>query len=141
MDMVNIPDIIRSNTLQGGSKFLHYQPIDDPEEAFFLFDMQIKRYGIDAASWSASVHFKMDVKVTLLDNNKGTEIWKRQFNESFPVTGHIFGLHDSAGDILNAMALSQLSTDQIAAGLANLAVHTSERIVRKLREDFSKTRE
>lgn len=141
MDRVDIPEIIRTETLTGGSKFLHYQPIEEQEDAFYLFDMQMKRYGIDAASWSASVHFKMDVKVTLLDNERGVEIWKRNFHESFPVTNRIFGLHDAAGDILNAMALSQLSADQIATGLENLAVHTADRIVRKLREDFSNTRE
>ena len=53
----------------------------------------------------------------------------------------MFGLPDAAGDLINAVSLSRLTAEQIAGGLENLAVHTSDRIIHKLQHDFSKKRQ
>jgi hypothetical protein len=137
MGMVDIPEIIRIETLERGSEYLHYRPIEDTADSDYLFDMIMRHYGIEAKSWSASVYFKIDAKITLLDNLKGKEVWRSCFNERFPVSRDIFGFSGSAGNIITAVSLSQLTAEQIAHGLENLALHTSDRIIHKLRRDFS----
>ena len=141
IQMVDIPEIIRIETLERGAQYLHYHPIEDIDESYFLYDIVMKHYGIDAKSWTASVYFKMEVKVTLLDNRRGTEIWRSCFDERFPISREMFGLPDAAGDLINAVSLSRLTAEQIAGGLENLAVHTSDRIIHKLQRDFSKKRQ
>ena len=138
MDKVDIPEIIRSKTLDRGSEYLHYRPVEDTKDAYFLFDIEIRNYGIEAQSWTAGVYFKIDVKTTLIDNYSGKEIWRSCFDERLPVSREIFGLPDQANDIITAIALSNLTADEIAAGLEHLAGHTSDRIIQKLRSDFSK---
>lgn len=138
MDTVDIPEIIRVETLERGSEYLHYRPIEDTKDAYFLFDIELRHYGIEAQSWTAGVYFKIDVKITLMDNNIGKEIWRSCFNERYPVSREIFGLPDHANDIITATALSNLTSDQIAGGLEDLAFQTSDRIIHKLQSDFSK---
>jgi hypothetical protein len=137
MDTVDIPEIIRIETLNRGSEYLHYHPIDNTRDAYFLFDIELRNYGIEAHSWTSGVYFKIDVKITLMDNNRGKEIWRSCFNEHYPVSREIFGLPNQANDIITAVALSNLTSDQIAAGLKNLAFHTCDQIISKLRSDFS----
>ena len=138
MDTVDIPEIIRDETLERGSEYLHYRPVEDTNDAYFMFDIELQHYGIEAQSWTAGVYFKIDVKITLMDNNKSKAIWRSCFNERYPVSREIFGLPDQAKDIITAVALSNLTSDQIAAGLENLAYQTSDRIIDKLQTDFSK---
>jgi len=138
MGMINIPETMRTEILKRGAQYLHYSPIEDSDRSDFLFDVIIRRYGIDAKSWSAGVHFRMDAKVVLLDNRKDKEVWRSCFNEKMPVSPDIFGLPSSAGNIITMMSLSQLTADQIANGLQNLAVFTSDKIIHKLQKDFLK---
>ena len=137
MEMVDIPEIVRTETLERGAQYLHYLSIEDTENSDYLFDIIIRRYGIDAKSWTASVYFKMNIKITLLDNRKGKEVWRRCFHEKVPVSREVFGLPDAAGNVITAISLSQLTAEQIAIGLENLALHTSDRMIHKLQRDFS----
>ena len=138
MTMVDIPEIVRVETLERGARYLHYRSIEDTDSSDYLFDIVMRHYGIEAKSWTAGVYFKMDVKITLLDNSRSVEIWRSCFDERFPVSRDIFGLPGPAGDIVTMISLSGLSADQIAMGMENLAVHTSDRIIHKLQRDFSK---
>ncbi len=140
LESVDVPERIRIRTLERCARYLRYRSFDDSDNAEFLFDMHIQKYGIDAKSWSASVHFKIDVKVYLIDNDKNIEIWKKRVRESMPVTRSTFGLPDAAGDVITAVALSQLSEEDMAAGFEQLAGFTADRVARKLQEDFAKAR-
>ena len=138
MEMVDIPERIRAEILERGANYLHFRAIENTENSDYLFDIVLRHYGIDAKSWTAGVYFKIDVKITLLDNVKDREVWRRCFDERFPVSHEVFGLPDAANNIITMVSLSQLTASQIADGLENLAVHTSDRIIHKLQSDFSK---
>jgi hypothetical protein len=140
LESVDVPERIRKRTLERCARYLRYRSFDDSEDAEFLFDMHIQKYGIDAKSWAASVHFKIDVRVYLIDNEKNIEIWRKRVRESLPVTRSTFGLPDAAGDVITAVALSQLSEEDMAAGFEHLADYTADRVARKLQEDFAKAR-
>jgi len=136
--MVDIPEIVRAEILNRGARNLHYRPIEDTRNSDYLYNVVIEHYGIDAKSWTANVYFKLEAKISLLDNRKTREVWRSCFDERFPVSGEFFGLPRAAGNIITMVSLSQLTADQIANGLENLAFHTSDRIVLKLQRDFLK---
>ncbi|MBN2102607.1 hypothetical protein JW835_01035 [bacterium] len=138
MGMVDIPEIVRIEILERGSKYLHYRAIEDTDDSDYLFDIEMRHYGIDAESWTAGVYFKIDTRITLIDNMKGKEIWRGCFDEKYPASGEFFGFSGAAGNIITMVSLSRLTTEQIALGLKNLAIHTSDRIIHKLQRDFSK---
>lgn len=140
MEEVDVPEIIRMEALHQCAKTLRAEPVDDENNSDFLFDFQIQNYGIDAKSWSASVHFKIDVKVFLIDNEDNTEIWRKRVRERMPISREVFGLPDAAGDIITAVALSNLTVEQMADGFEHLALYTADRVARRLQHDLAKAR-
>jgi len=142
MMRVDVPERIRGRALQRCSEYLHFRPIQDYDESDFLFDMYIETYGIDAESWDARVYFQIDLKVYLIDNTTGLEIWKTHVKERQPLSGTIFDTGSvAADDVITAIALSQLSVEEMVLGFQYLADDTADRVARKLRRDFAKSRE
>ena len=56
MAQVDLPEHIMDGTLQRCSQYLHLLPVYDPDRSDFLFDMYVNSYGIDAESFSESLH-------------------------------------------------------------------------------------
>lgn len=143
MEKVDVPERIKDGALQRCSEYLHFQPIQNYDRSDFLFDMDIDSYGIDADSWDAGVYFKIDLRVYLIDNKSGLEIWKTRVKEKQPVSPTIFGDTGSAAadNVITAIALSQLSVEEMVTGFQYLADDTADRVAHKLRQDFAKSRE
>ncbi|MCK4597640.1 hypothetical protein KAU04_06345, partial [bacterium] len=86
--------------------------------------------------------FQIDLKVSLLDNSTGLEIWKTRVKEKQLLSrSHFYIDSYSAGNVITAIALSQLSTEGMAAGFQQLAEDTADRLARRLRQDYAKSRE
>jgi len=138
MEQVDVPEIIRVQTLISCSEYLHFQPIHETSDADFLFMMNIKKYGIDAESWSASIRFKIDIKVRLIDNKRNMEIWKRTIRVREPVTQEMFGLSNIAGNVITAVALSELTEQDMVDGFSYLSLYMADKIAERIHRDFIK---
>lgn len=134
MTTVNIPLRIKNNAFEKCALFLHYRSIEKAENAAFLFDFIIGSYGIEAKSWEASVFYKIDITVNLLDNKRGTRIWSTHVNERYPI--HF----DLGGDILSAISLSELSAEDMQKVFKHLADVIADRILRNLQRDLERAR-
>lgn len=141
MDSVDIPEIIRFETLEGCCRHLEMRTVEDRESADFVYLLRIKRYGIDAESWNAQVDFRIDVHVRMIDNASKRKVWERTIRERMPVSRSIFGFNDLVGDVLTASALSELSETEMAQGFTHLAGYAAGRISDRIFDDFIKSRE
>ncbi|MBN2201012.1 hypothetical protein JW777_03590 [bacterium] len=137
MGMVDIPAILEDETLERGAKTFGFRAVDETRDADFTFDIEIEKYGIQAKSWTSGVDFTMEVKVALIENAKHRQVWRRCFDEEIAVSSDLFGLPGAANNVITMVSLSRLTADEIADGLEKLAVRTSDRIITRLREDFS----
>jgi hypothetical protein len=138
MASVDIPEQIRTQTLEKCSEHLYFQPVGQREDADFLFVMNVNKYGIDAGSWDSSVRFRIDVKVRLLDNRRNIKIWERSIKETQPISKSMFGLGGAAGDVISAVTLAGLSEEDMVRGFAHLADYVADRVAERIREDFIK---
>ncbi len=136
MTKVNIPEQIQKRTLEQSSKYLYFYPVEETQSADFLMMMKIKKYGIEAQSWDASVEFIIDLNVKLIDNIKHIEVWEKTIHEKTMITGSIFGLGETFGNVLTASALSDLSEEEMINGFTHLADYTADRVAEKMEEDF-----
>lgn len=142
MIQVDVPERMKERMLQRCSEFLHLQPTPDYEGCDFLFDMYIDSYGIDAESWESMVYFQIDLKVYLLDNTTGLEIWKAHLKRRQPLSRAIFDTgFPAAADVISAITLSQLTVEEMVTGFQYLADEAADHVVRKLRKDYAKSRE
>lgn len=141
MAMVDIPLLIEEEVLFSSSELLQFRPVNEVELADFVFNIDIKGYGIDAHGWDAGTYFVVDTHVELVDNENQRRVWRTHMEEKEPLAPRMFGLGHSAENILDAMALSKLTVEEIAAGLENLAGFTAQTIAKKLYRDYQKSRE
>ncbi len=136
MTQGDIPEQIRKRTLEQSGEYLHFYPVEESSDADFLMMMKIKKYGIEAQSWDASVDFIMNLNVKLIDNIQHIEVWEKTVNENRVITSSIFGLGDAFGNVLTASTLSDLSEEEMITGFTHLADYAADRVAEKIQEDF-----
>ena len=140
MARVDVPAIIEEEVLLQAADMLNFRPVNEVDGADFVFNMDMKRYGIDASGWDVGTYFVVDSRVELIDNATHRRIWKGRVQAREPLSARIFGLAYPIENVLDAVALSQLSVEEMASGLEYLANLTADRIAEKLYRDFIKSR-
>lgn len=140
LESVDLAEIIQVRTLEGGAEIIHCQTVDRTDRADLLFDIEIREYGIDARSGGAGLDFHINVQVELLDTREKATVWRRRIRENKPISPYVFGLDDTVGTVLTAVALSQLTEEQMAKGFERLAEDAAVHIVSKLHKVFLKVR-
>jgi hypothetical protein len=141
IENVDVPQLIVDRTLYHCAEFMRFNPVSNSADTDFLFNFFIRNYGIEAKSWNAATYFKMEVDIMLLDNQTDLLIWKKRIKERNRISAQIFGAGTAIGNVITAVTLSKLSVQQIKDGLGNLADFTSDKISRKLYQDYIKSRE
>lgn len=140
LETVDLAEIIRARTLQAGAEVLRCRTIDDADQADFLFDIEIREYGIDAQSGEAGLSFRMNVQVVLFSTKERSMVWRRQIRENVPISPAVFGMGESAGNVMTVLVLSQLTEEKMAKGFENLAQEAGDCIASRLHKDFVKAR-
>ncbi|MFC1628247.1 hypothetical protein ACFL3H_03940 [Gemmatimonadota bacterium] len=140
MAMVDVPAIIEEEVLFQAADMLNFQPINQTRSADFVFNIDIKRYGIDARSWDDGTYFIIDAHIELVDNMEHRRIWKSHVDERESLSPRIFGLDSPIENVLDALTLSALSVEEMATGLAYMADFSAGLIVEKLYRDFVRSR-
>ncbi|MEX0746951.1 MAG: hypothetical protein WD275_03050 [Rhodothermales bacterium] len=130
-----IVDGIRDKT----ARYLGATPTDDENAADYVVEIRIERHGIYAGeSYTGEMKYILDADVVMLDNLTGREVWKRKMKERIPFTS------GSTSSILSnlegAVALSNVTVDQLVGALEALSDETSTSITRKLSRDIEKAR-
>lgn len=138
--LVDVAELVARHVLVKNQDALGYTAVSNPKGADYVIDVRIFDYGISAESWTAGTYFVIDGVVVLFDNETKREIWSRKLREREPITDSVIGLGATVGNVLTAHALSQLTVEEMATGLENLAQYTAGRVSAKLRDDFLKSR-
>ena len=140
MVLVDVPAIIEEEVLLQTAEMLDYRPVNEVHSADFVFTIDLKRYGIDASSWSAGTFFIITARIELIDNEEHRRIWKGRVEAREPLSPRFFGLTNSIENVLDAIALSELSVEEMATGFEYLANFSAGLIAEKLYRDFIRSR-
>ena len=138
---IDVAARMAARSLARSAPYLGYTHVADPAEADYVMDVRLHRYGILADSWDSSASFFVDGELLIVDNDRKRLVWKQKIHERELITGSIFGLGMTAGNVLTARALANLSTEEMIVGLEHMADHTADAISRKLQNDYLKARE
>ena len=140
--LVDVAARLTERTSVRAARFLRMELVDDDASADFGLEVWIREYGIDAEEWEAAARFFVDAEVILFDGRDGSEIWESRVQESDPMMPHIFGSGGfrSARDIVTAAILMDMSEEELARALEQLADYAADRISEKLRDSRERAR-
>ena len=135
---VDLALLIEDESLRRASRALGAEP--GPErESDFLLEIWVHEYGIQATDWDATANFFIDADATLLDSYDGREVWRAGVRAQDPVGPEVFG-PGAVRDVVTAAAIADLSVEEMARALEQLAEFTAYQITEQLRYDLAETR-
>jgi hypothetical protein len=138
---VDVADRIARQVLARSADLMGFVPVSRPAGADYHLDLQVADFALVADSRRGSTYFVIEGRVRLLDPRRGRVLWTRRLRDREVLDASIFGLPAAVGNVITARALSRLSEEEMARGLTRLADVAAERIVRRMSEDYSRTRE
>lgn len=138
--LVDVSQRVAERTSERATRYLRTELIEQEEGADFVFEVHIRDYGIDAEEWEAAAHFFVDAEVALLAGEDGRLIWKTSVRERDPIAPAIFGRRSTVRNVVTAAALANLSVEDIARALEQLADYSADRITRQLRDALDRSR-
>jgi len=138
--LVDVSARVAQRTSERANRYLRTSLTEQDDEADFLLEVQIRDYGIDAEEWDAAAHFFVDAEVSLLAGDDGTLIWNTHVRDRDPIAPAIFGRHSAVRNIVTAAVLSDLSVEEIARALEQLADYSADHITRHLRDALDASR-
>jgi hypothetical protein len=134
--LVDVAARLTERTSARVARFLRLDLVDDEASADFGLEVRIREYGIDAEEWAAAAQFFVDAEVVLFDGRDGSEIWESRIQERDPMMPYVFGSGGSraARDIITAAVLVDMSEEEIARALEQLADYAADKISERLRD-------
>ena len=113
---------------------------DSRSRASYVLNVEVEHYGIEASGPGSGVEFMLDGRAELFDHPSGDGIWRDRFRMSEPFSPVVFGLPGSAGNVLSAAMLSELTEEQIAAGIEKVTRDAAWEIAREFEDDLYRAR-
>ena len=114
--------------------------VEDRSRAEFQLLINVESYGIDASGPGAGLEFEMSAEARLVDLRGGDRVWRTRESVSREASPSMFGIPGSAGNVLSAVMLSELTEEEIARGLDRLARDAAWEIGEKLERDIYRAR-
>ena len=137
---VDIPGRLAQRTLERTALYLGARPVQSPNEADFIIEIHMRRFGIDARS-SHAAYLYTRAEAVLLDRRTGREIWSVDIHGSDRMTPFVIGTRDIPSSIFTAATIHNISVAEFQAALDQLVVSSSNAITNQLRDKLRDVRD
>lgn len=129
---VNIPAVLAERTLARASRYLGTRPITDEQQADYLMEVRMDRFGINAKADEAAYLFTYSEAV-LLDRRTGREIWNVRVHGRDRLTPYVSSSNGIPGSVITAGTLGSVSVADFQGALNQLMDLSSNVITNELR--------
>jgi hypothetical protein len=129
---VNIPAVLAQRTLERASRYLGTRPITDEQQADYLMEVRMDRFGINAKADEAAYLFTYSEAV-LLDRRTGREIWNIRVHGRDRLTPYVQSSNGIPGSVITASTLGSVSVADFQGALNQLMDLSSNTITNELR--------
>jgi hypothetical protein len=136
LDIVDVPGIVFEQTFVGAAQALEARMVEDRRSADLFLDIEIREYGISAGSSGGHVALEIKVQARLVHVPTGELIWRRNINRDDEASPYMFGVGGSAGNVVTAAVLSEMTTEEMAQGFERLANSLAREIAREMEDDL-----
>jgi hypothetical protein len=136
---VDIPARLAQRTLERAALYLGARPVQSTNDADFVIEINMRRFGIDARSSNAAYLYTR-AEAVLLDRRTGREIWSVDVNGSDRMTPFVVGTREIPSSIFTAVTIHNVSVGEFQEALDQLVTSSSNAITYQLRDKLRDVR-
>jgi hypothetical protein len=140
LTVVDVPGMVRDESYSTCLSVLETEREEDPDNAEYLLDFDIHKWGIHASSWVSAVTLRMKLTVSLYSNAEKAVVWRRGLDVERAATPVMFGLDQTLRNFVTSAELAGMSEESLINGFDQLARDTAREISRTLQDDFYQAR-
>jgi hypothetical protein len=129
---IDIPSVLAQRTLQRASRYLGTRPVTDENQADYLMEVRMERFGINAKADEAAYLFTY-AEAVLLDRRTGREIWNINVHGRDRLTPYVESTSRIPGSVITASTLGSVSVADFQEALNQLMDLSSNTITNELR--------
>jgi hypothetical protein len=129
---IDIPKVLAQRTLERASRYLGTRPITDEQQADYLMEVRMDRFGINAKADEATYLFTY-AEAVLLDRRTGREIWNVNIHGRDRLTPYVQSNSPIPGSVIAAGTLGSVSVSDFQGALNELIDLSSNLITNELR--------
>lgn len=129
---IDIPSVLAQRTLQRASRYLGTRPVTDENQADYLMEVRMERFGINAKADEAAYLFTY-AEAVLLDRRTGREIWNINVHGRDRLTPYVESTSRIPGSVITASTLGSVSVADFQGALNQLMDYSSNLITNELR--------
>ena len=129
---IDIPSVLAQRTLQRASRYLGTRPTTDENQADYLMEVRMERFGINAKADEAAYLFTF-AEAVLIDRRTGREIWNVNVHGRDRLTPYIESTSRIPGSVITASTLGSVSVADFQGALNQLMDYSSNLITDELR--------
>src|SRR3954471_21769683 len=116
---INIPAVLAQRTLERASRYLGTRPVKDEQQADYLMEVRMERFGINAKADEAAYLYTF-AEAVLLDRRTGREIWNINIHARDRLTPYVQSSSRIPGSVITASTLGSVTVDDFQAALNQL---------------------
>jgi hypothetical protein len=129
---IDIPKVLAQRTLERASRYLGTRPTTDEQQADYLMEVRMERFGINAKADEATYLFTY-AEAVLLDRRTGREIWNVNIHGRDRLTPYVQSNSPIPGSVIAAGTLGSVSVSDFQGALNELIDLSSNLITNELR--------
>jgi hypothetical protein len=137
---VDIQARLSQRTLDRVSRYLGTRPVTTVNDADYVLELNMRRFGIDARS-STATYLYTRAEAVLIDRKTGREIWSVDVNGYDRLTPWVVGTRDIPSSIFTAASTSTVTVADLEQALDQLVTSASNAITNELRDKLRDVRD
>jgi hypothetical protein len=137
---IDIPSVLAKRTLERASRYLGTRPVKDEQQADYLMEVRMERFGINAKADEAAYLFTF-AEAVLLDRRTGREIWNINVHGRDRLTPYVQSDSRIPGSVITASTLGSVTVADFQGALNQLMDYSSNLITDELRSALRDVRD
>lgn len=133
---VDVPQLVWDETYSRCVRSLASDPIEEINDSDYIFDLEIRNYGLEADSYNAAVKIEIATTARIYATRDRRLIWQKNITAREPMSPEVFGLGSVADTVISTAFIADLTQEEFEKGFAEAAREVAYRIARELEEDI-----
>ena len=137
---VDIPAKLAQRTLERAALYLGARPVQSVNDADYVIEINMRRFGIDATS-SHAAYLRTRAEAVLIDRRTGREIWSVDVHGNDRMTPFVIGVGAIPSSVFTAATIHNISVNEFQQALEQLVISSSNAITNTLRDKLRDVRD